>query len=84
MGLSPLTFAVREDHADVVRLLITAGADLSSIDQNGVFDWDVEMLQIATRERIIHSAVTWKSVKVLGILQSMNLGLDIDARNAQG
>ncbi|KAL3492051.1 ankyrin repeat-containing domain protein [Aspergillus germanicus] len=84
MGLSPLTFAVREDHADVVRPLITVGADLSSIDQNGVFDWDVEMLQIATRERIIHSAVTWKSVKVLRSLQSMSLGLDIDARNAQG
>ncbi|KAJ0422672.1 ankyrin repeat-containing domain protein [Aspergillus carlsbadensis] len=82
--LSPLTLAVRNDHADVVRLLIAAGAELDSIDQNGFFEYDVGMLQNATGGRIVHSAVAWKSIKVLKTVLSMDLGIDIDARNTNG
>jgi cytohesin len=84
MGLSPLTFAVREDHADVARLLIAGGVDLSSVDQNSPHDWNIETLQINTRERILHSAVAWGSVEVLNMLLATDLGLDIDALDALG
>ncbi|KAL2849852.1 hypothetical protein BJY01DRAFT_245789 [Aspergillus pseudoustus] len=58
---NPLTLATQSDHPDVVKLLIEAGADLSTVEPS--LTWDDEMVPAAGRESIMHCAADWWSHK---------------------